>query len=128
MAALWALCAFFILCTLCTNAFTFHSPEGFALLPRRSGSCARFRSGIPIIGLTATLLANTKISGAIFDMLGVNRGEFYLLRRSNARHDIQILFRAVDSRRPLPVASRVGEERATPLMWANREEAAGSWG
>ncbi|KAJ7118582.1 P-loop containing nucleoside triphosphate hydrolase protein [Mycena crocata] len=58
---------------------------------------ARFRSGIPIIGLTATLLSEAKIADAIFDMLGVTRGEFYLLRRSNARHDIQILFRTLYS-------------------------------
>jgi superfamily II DNA helicase RecQ len=58
---------------------------------------ARFRAGIPIIGVTATLLWDTKVSDAIFDFLGVNRGEFYLLRRSNARHDIQILFRTLYS-------------------------------
>ncbi|KAJ6496218.1 P-loop containing nucleoside triphosphate hydrolase protein, partial [Mycena sanguinolenta] len=58
---------------------------------------ARFRAGIPIMGLTATLLADAKISDSIFDFLGVNRGEFYLLRRSNARHDIQILFRTLHS-------------------------------
>ncbi|KAJ7083420.1 P-loop containing nucleoside triphosphate hydrolase protein, partial [Mycena epipterygia] len=60
---------------------------------------ARFRAGIPIIGLTATLLADPTIADAIFDFLGVNRGEFYLLRRSNARHDIQILFRTLHSGR-----------------------------
>ncbi|KAJ7754625.1 P-loop containing nucleoside triphosphate hydrolase protein [Mycena maculata] len=58
---------------------------------------ARFRRGIPIIGLTATLLSDLKVSDTIFNMLGVNRGEFYLLRRSNARHDIQILFRILYS-------------------------------
>ncbi|KAJ7351208.1 P-loop containing nucleoside triphosphate hydrolase protein [Mycena albidolilacea] len=58
---------------------------------------ARFRPGIPIIGLTATLLADPQIADAIFDFLGVNRGEFYLLRRSNARHNIQILFRTLYS-------------------------------
>ncbi|KAJ7891464.1 P-loop containing nucleoside triphosphate hydrolase protein [Mycena leptocephala] len=58
---------------------------------------ARFRAGIPIIGVTATLLSDPKVSDAIFDFLGVNRGEFYLLRRSNARHDIQILFRTLYS-------------------------------
>ncbi|KAJ7609778.1 P-loop containing nucleoside triphosphate hydrolase protein [Mycena polygramma] len=58
---------------------------------------ARFRAGIPIIGLTATLLFDPLIANAIFDFLGVNRGEFYLLRRSNARHDIQILFRTLHS-------------------------------
>ncbi|KAJ7785594.1 P-loop containing nucleoside triphosphate hydrolase protein [Mycena olivaceomarginata] len=58
---------------------------------------ARFRPGIPIIGLTATLLADPKVSDSIFDYLGVNRGEFYLLRRSNSRHDIQILFRTLHS-------------------------------
>ncbi|KAJ7864713.1 hypothetical protein B0H13DRAFT_2353487 [Mycena leptocephala] len=40
---------------------------------------ARFRAGIPIIGVTATLLSDPKVSDAIFDFLGVNRGEFYLL-------------------------------------------------
>ncbi|KAJ7465831.1 P-loop containing nucleoside triphosphate hydrolase protein [Mycena galericulata] len=58
---------------------------------------ARFRPGIPIIGLTATLLSDPKVSDAIFNMLGVNRGEFYLIHRSNARHDIQILFRTLHS-------------------------------
>ncbi|KAJ7104700.1 P-loop containing nucleoside triphosphate hydrolase protein, partial [Mycena epipterygia] len=58
---------------------------------------ARFRAGIPIIGLTATLLGDPRIADAIFNFLGVNRGEFYLLRRSNARHDIQILFRTLYS-------------------------------
>lgn len=57
----------------------------------------RFRPGIPMIGLTATLLADLKIQNAIFSMLGVNRGEFHLIRRSNARHDIQILFRELFS-------------------------------
>ncbi|KAJ6448768.1 P-loop containing nucleoside triphosphate hydrolase protein [Mycena sanguinolenta] len=57
---------------------------------------ARFRPGIPIIGLTATLLDDTKVADAI-NMLGVNRGEFHLIRRSNARHDIQILFRTLHS-------------------------------
>lgn len=58
---------------------------------------SRLRPGIPVIGLTATLLWDSKISDAIFNLLGVNRGEFYLLRRSNARHDIQILFRTLHS-------------------------------
>ncbi|KAJ7325495.1 P-loop containing nucleoside triphosphate hydrolase protein [Mycena albidolilacea] len=58
---------------------------------------ARFRPGIPIIGLTATLLADPKVSDSIFNYLGVNRGEFYLLRRSNSRHDIQIFFRTLHS-------------------------------
>ncbi|KAJ6559822.1 P-loop containing nucleoside triphosphate hydrolase protein, partial [Mycena capillaripes] len=59
--------------------------------------CSRFRPGIPIIGLTATLLADLKIQNAVFSILGVNRGEFHLIRRSNARHDIQILFRELFS-------------------------------
>ncbi|KAJ7788624.1 P-loop containing nucleoside triphosphate hydrolase protein [Mycena olivaceomarginata] len=58
---------------------------------------SRFRPGIPIIGLTATLLADLKVENAIFSLLGVNRGEFHLIRRSNARHDIQILFRELYS-------------------------------
>ncbi|KAJ7930250.1 P-loop containing nucleoside triphosphate hydrolase protein [Mycena leptocephala] len=58
---------------------------------------ARLRPGIPAIGLTATLLGDTAVSDAIFALLGVNRGEFYLLQRSNARHDIQILFRQLFS-------------------------------
>ncbi|KAJ7619892.1 hypothetical protein B0H17DRAFT_1219660 [Mycena rosella] len=33
-----------------------------------------------------------KVADAIFNMLGVNRREFYLIRRSNSRHDIQLLF------------------------------------
>ncbi|KAJ7692044.1 hypothetical protein B0H17DRAFT_1133313 [Mycena rosella] len=58
---------------------------------------ARFRSGITMIGLTATLLWDSKVADAIFGMLGVNHGEFYLIRRSNSRHDIQILFRTLHS-------------------------------
>ncbi|KAJ7883569.1 P-loop containing nucleoside triphosphate hydrolase protein [Mycena leptocephala] len=58
---------------------------------------SRFRPGIPIIGLTATLLADLKVENAIFSILGVNRGEFHLIRRSNARHDIQMLFRELYS-------------------------------
>ncbi|KAJ7878774.1 hypothetical protein B0H14DRAFT_3435377 [Mycena olivaceomarginata] len=58
---------------------------------------ARFRPSIPIIGLTTTLLADPKVSDSIFNYLGVNRGEFYLLHRSNSRHDIQILFRTLHS-------------------------------
>ncbi|KAJ6550499.1 P-loop containing nucleoside triphosphate hydrolase protein [Mycena sp. CBHHK59/15] len=53
---------------------------------------SRFRPGIPIIGLTATLLGDPKVQDTIFALLGVNRGEYHLIRRSKARHDIQILF------------------------------------
>ncbi|KAJ7767927.1 P-loop containing nucleoside triphosphate hydrolase protein [Mycena maculata] len=58
---------------------------------------ARFRTEIPLIGLTATLLADPKVQNAIFSLLGVNRGEFHLIRRSNARHDVQLLFRQLYS-------------------------------
>ncbi|KAJ7688812.1 hypothetical protein B0H17DRAFT_1202680 [Mycena rosella] len=58
---------------------------------------ARLHPGIPVIGLTATLLADLMIQNAIFAFLGVNRGEFYLIRRSSARHDIRILFRQLYS-------------------------------
>ncbi|KAJ7780868.1 P-loop containing nucleoside triphosphate hydrolase protein [Mycena olivaceomarginata] len=58
---------------------------------------ARLRPGIPVIGLTASLLADSIVQGAIFGLLGVNRGEFHLIRRSNARHDIQFLFRRLYS-------------------------------
>ncbi|KAK7024123.1 ATP-dependent DNA helicase Q1 [Favolaschia claudopus] len=58
---------------------------------------ARLRPGIPIIGLTASLLADLQVQNAIFALLGVNRGEFHLIRRSNARHDIQFLFRQLHS-------------------------------
>ncbi|KAJ7735334.1 P-loop containing nucleoside triphosphate hydrolase protein [Mycena metata] len=50
-----------------------------------------------IIGLTASLLSDTKVENAIYSLLGVNRGEFHLIRRSNARYDIQILFRRLYS-------------------------------
>jgi len=43
MAALWPLLGLFIICsTLCINAFTFHSPEGFALHGAES-DCRRAR-------------------------------------------------------------------------------------
>ncbi|KAJ7430966.1 P-loop containing nucleoside triphosphate hydrolase protein [Mycena galericulata] len=58
---------------------------------------SRLRPGIPIIGLTATLLADPRVQNAIFALLGVNRGEFHLIRRSNARPDIQMLFRQLYS-------------------------------
>ncbi|KAJ7767695.1 P-loop containing nucleoside triphosphate hydrolase protein [Mycena metata] len=58
---------------------------------------SRFRAGIPIMGLTATLLADPRVENTIFAILGVSRGEFHLIRRSNARHDIQILFRELRS-------------------------------
>ncbi|KAJ6475854.1 P-loop containing nucleoside triphosphate hydrolase protein [Mycena vulgaris] len=58
---------------------------------------SRFRPGIPVIGLTASLLADSKVENAIFSLLGVNRGEFHLIRCSNARYDIQILFRQLHS-------------------------------
>ncbi|KAJ6616538.1 P-loop containing nucleoside triphosphate hydrolase protein [Mycena sp. CBHHK59/15] len=58
---------------------------------------SRFRPGIPIIGLMATLLGDPKVQDTIFALLGVNRGEYHLIRRSNARHDIQILFRRLYS-------------------------------
>ncbi|KAF7369592.1 P-loop containing nucleoside triphosphate hydrolase protein [Mycena venus] len=58
---------------------------------------ARLRPGIPVIGLTATMLGDTSVADAIYALLGVNRGEFYLLRRSNARYDIQVLFRQLVS-------------------------------
>ncbi|KAK6988782.1 ATP-dependent DNA helicase Q1 [Favolaschia claudopus] len=58
---------------------------------------ARLRPGIPIIGLTASLLADLEVQNSIFALLGVNRGEFHLIRRSNARHDIQFLFRQLHS-------------------------------
>ncbi|KAJ6538739.1 P-loop containing nucleoside triphosphate hydrolase protein, partial [Mycena sp. CBHHK59/15] len=58
---------------------------------------SRFRPGIPIIGLTATLLGDPKVQDTIFALLGVNRGEYHLIRRLNACHDIQILFRRLYS-------------------------------
>ncbi|KAJ7727480.1 hypothetical protein B0H16DRAFT_1277425, partial [Mycena metata] len=51
---------------------------------------SRFRAGIPIMGLTATLLADPRVENAIFAILGASRGEFHLIRRSNARHDITV--------------------------------------
>ncbi|KAK6971386.1 hypothetical protein R3P38DRAFT_3242484 [Favolaschia claudopus] len=70
---------------------------GVGVLEGLQTDCARLRAGIPIIGLTATLLGDPKVSDAISDLLGVNRGEFHLVQRSNARHDIQILFRQLHS-------------------------------
>ncbi|KAJ7090972.1 hypothetical protein C8R43DRAFT_1092496 [Mycena crocata] len=58
---------------------------------------SRFCLGIPIIGLTTMLLADVEVANMIFAILGVNRGEFNLIRRSNACHDIQILFRTLHS-------------------------------
>ncbi|KAJ6554119.1 P-loop containing nucleoside triphosphate hydrolase protein [Mycena sp. CBHHK59/15] len=50
-----------------------------------------------VIGLTATLLSDTKVEDSIYSIIGVNRGEFHLIRRSNARFNIQILFRQLHS-------------------------------
>ncbi|KAJ7705555.1 P-loop containing nucleoside triphosphate hydrolase protein [Mycena rosella] len=58
---------------------------------------SRLRPGIPLIGLTTSLLADLLIQNSIYSLLGVNRGDFYLIHQSNARHDIQILFRRLYS-------------------------------
>ncbi|KAJ7708767.1 P-loop containing nucleoside triphosphate hydrolase protein [Mycena rosella] len=44
---------------------------------------SRLRPGIPLIGLTASLLADLLIQNSIYSLLGVNRGDFYLINRSN---------------------------------------------
>jgi superfamily II DNA helicase RecQ len=81
---------------------------------------ARLRPGIPIIGLTASLLADLKVQNSIFALLGVNRGEFHLIRRSNARHDIQFLFRRLHSGidgRVFPELAWVLDNRDKTLMF-----------
>ncbi|KAJ6503469.1 P-loop containing nucleoside triphosphate hydrolase protein [Mycena vitilis] len=81
---------------------------------------ARLRPGIPLIGLTASLLADLAVQNAIFTFLGVNRGDFYLIWRSNARHDIQFLFRQLHSGiegRVFPELAWVLDTRAKTLMF-----------
>ncbi|KAJ7655457.1 hypothetical protein B0H17DRAFT_1146447 [Mycena rosella] len=78
-----ALLIFWTLILQIAHAFKLHSPAGFTLDP--------------------------KVADAIFALLGVNRGEFYLLQCSNARHDIQILFHqlhsGIDGRKFLELAA-----------------------
>lgn len=56
---------------------------------------ARF-SDVVMIALTATLRGGKHIR-SVCEFLGLQRGQFHLIRRSNARPDIQILFRTMKS-------------------------------
>ncbi|KAJ7126642.1 P-loop containing nucleoside triphosphate hydrolase protein, partial [Mycena filopes] len=81
---------------------------------------ARLPPRTPVIGLTATLLSDTKVENSIYSLLGVNRGEFHLIRRSNARYDIQILFRRLDSGldgRFFPELAWVLKNRDKPIIF-----------
>ncbi len=57
----------------------------------------RFCDNIPLISLTATLHSDGATTNSIFNFLGINCGEFYLIKRSNASYDIQMLFRVLHS-------------------------------
>jgi len=56
---------------------------------------ARF-SDVVLIALTATMHGGKHIR-SVCEFLGLQRGQFHLIRRSNTRLDIQILFRTMKS-------------------------------
>ncbi|KAI1787621.1 P-loop containing nucleoside triphosphate hydrolase protein, partial [Ganoderma leucocontextum] len=67
--------------------------QGFRQSFRQLGhSRARFRRDARFIGTTATLLSGHP-EETILSFLGLRYGEFYLLRRSNVRHNVQTIFR-----------------------------------
>ncbi|KII83513.1 hypothetical protein PLICRDRAFT_180290 [Plicaturopsis crispa FD-325 SS-3] len=57
---------------------------------------ARFPSRAVMLALTATLRAGQAIQ-SVCELLGLHEGRFHLIRRSNMRHDVQILFRTLRS-------------------------------
>ncbi|PPQ76946.1 hypothetical protein CVT26_007943 [Gymnopilus dilepis] len=61
-----------------------------ARLPTRDGK------PITLLGITATLRVGPTLN-AIYKNLGLKAGQFHLIRRSNMRHDIQIIFREMKS-------------------------------
>ena len=56
---------------------------------------ARF-SNVVLVALTATMRGGKHIA-SVCKFLGLHQGKFHLIRRSNARPDVQILFRTMKS-------------------------------
>jgi hypothetical protein len=71
---------------------------------------ARF-SDVVLIALTATMRGGKHIR-SVCEFLGLQRGQFHLIRRSNARPDIQILFRTMKS--------NIGGRKFPELDWILR--------
>jgi len=61
-----------------------------ARLPLRRGH------PLPIVGTTATLREGP-VKDAVCTLLGLKSGQYHLIRRSNLRNDIQLIFRAMKS-------------------------------
>ncbi|KII90823.1 hypothetical protein PLICRDRAFT_547294 [Plicaturopsis crispa FD-325 SS-3] len=57
---------------------------------------ARFSSSVVLLALTATMRTGQPTK-SICQFLGLHEGRFHLIRRSNIRHDVQILFRTLRS-------------------------------
>ncbi|KII83903.1 hypothetical protein PLICRDRAFT_118742, partial [Plicaturopsis crispa FD-325 SS-3] len=57
---------------------------------------ARLPSRVVLLALTATMRSGQPIE-SVCGLLGLRQGHFHLIRRSNARHDVQILFRTMRS-------------------------------
>jgi superfamily II DNA helicase RecQ len=69
----------------------------FQLLGQMRARLARDRGKlIPLVGLTATLREGPPMD-SIHKVLGLKPGKYHLIRRSNMRHDIQLIFREMQS-------------------------------
>ncbi|KAJ3715175.1 P-loop containing nucleoside triphosphate hydrolase protein [Lentinula raphanica] len=57
---------------------------------------SRLPDGVVLMGLTATMRGGTALKN-ICQFLGLKSGEYHLIRRSNQRHDIQLVFQEITS-------------------------------
>ncbi|KAJ3817503.1 P-loop containing nucleoside triphosphate hydrolase protein [Lentinula raphanica] len=57
---------------------------------------SRLPDTVTLMGLTATMRGGTVLKN-ICQFLGLKNGEFHLIRRSNQRHDIHLIFREISS-------------------------------
>ncbi|KAJ3963697.1 P-loop containing nucleoside triphosphate hydrolase protein [Lentinula raphanica] len=57
---------------------------------------SRLPDSVVLMGLTATMRGGTALKN-VCQFLGLRNNEFHLIRRSNQRHDIQLVFREVKS-------------------------------
>lgn len=57
---------------------------------------ARFKSSVVLFAMTATLLAGKHLQ-SLSKVLGLRKDKYTLLRRSNARPDIQLIFRTLNA-------------------------------
>ena len=67
----------------------------------------------PVIALTGTLRAGVPTT-SVCSFLGLHPGQFFFIRRSNLRHDVQLLFR--------PMISSVTGDTFPELDWVLRED------